>query len=55
MNTDYFVVVYDFISQEPLIKEIKRFRTEEKLWEYLQENKDSKISIYKGTCILDWS
>ena len=54
MSNDYFVVEFSGIG-DSMEKSVQIFRTEANLFEYLQNNKNRKISIYKGECILDWS
>jgi hypothetical protein len=51
MNQDYFVIEWG--ETEKLL--VMVLRTEEQLFEYLQNSKNKKISVYKGECILDWS
>jgi hypothetical protein len=54
MNGDYFVVEFGNIG-DSIERKATIFRTEKDLFKYLQNNKNKKMSIYKGECILDWS
>jgi hypothetical protein len=54
MGGDYFVVEFGNIGDSKERK-VTIYRTEKDLFEYLQNNRDKKISLYKGECILDWS
>jgi len=49
---DKFVVVWDSNGKQI---DILLFRTDKEFYSWLQEHKNARISVYEGTCVLDWS
>ncbi len=52
MSKDYFVIEWDEKGEKKLVMVL---RSEQQLFEYLQKNKNKRISVYRAECILDWS
>jgi len=53
MNTDYFIVEYDVASGK--IKKISIHYSIDEVFEWLQNNSNIYFTIYKASCILDYS
>lgn len=52
MNKDYFVVEWDSSGNK---NNVMILRTEEEVFQYIQNSKDKLYSLYEAKCVLDFS
>ena len=50
---DYFIKIYD--TGKTAFTDIKHFSNEEKLWEWVEANRDTLFVAYKGEVLADMS
>jgi hypothetical protein len=50
---DFFIKIWDDVEKDDI--RIEYIYSIENLLSFINNNKDKKISVYEGKCLLDWS